>query len=1057
RGLADSNIMSLYQDRSGLLWIGTRSGGISRWNPRSWQLGHYRPVMASGLPITAFAGGDTSGEMLVATLGGGVLSVDFRTGLERQWLARAQGLTSDRVMALLRDRQNRVWMATFDGGLVRRDAGGGLKAFRAGDGSGFPVDGVMSLYQGASGTVWAGTFGGGACRYLENGRFDCFAAEAPAGQRLSDPRATAMVEDTAGRLWIGTPGGGLNLLDPQTREVRIFRRAGRDTERAGLSDDRIYALHFDPAGVLWVGTAAGGLMRIVPPAADDRTRPLQVRTYGAADGLPSAVVYGIQPGYGDELWLSTANGLVRFSRSKGFLDHYTEAQGLQGADFNFGAHARLPDGTLAFGGTGGLNRFRPAEIERGQDAPPLVLTAFEILNKPADVRIPAFLLDRAELGHRDAVVSFEFAALDFVAPEDNRYEYRLEGFDQDWVDAGTRNRVSYTNLAAGDYVFRVRARNADGVASAKDLALPITVHPAPWRSPLAYAFYALVLLAIVGYAVLAFRRKRQREIEYNRRLEQTVHERTRELEERNETLQALTAARSAFVARMSHELRTPMNGVIGIADLLLDTPLDDTQRRFTRSIQQSAQSLVQIVNNILDFSKMEVAEIRLDPVPTAVDVVVEQAVELFAGRAAEKGLELVCASPAAPFPEVLVDVVRFRQVALNLIGNAVKFTDAGSVQVSLSAGLSGDDGLVHLVLRVADTGIGIRRENLGHIFNAFQQEDNSTTRRFGGSGLGLTIARQLAELMGGRLAVSSVHGEGSVFTFTLSVPAVAHETPEAPPATVPLGLREVFVIDASPVVREVLLQWLGNWGIRARAAESWSELPTERLQQAGIQDVFLASDAGWIAARGTLVEAWKDRPVEKQPRCVLLSGFSRRAGAPVTGLNPSMFHAHLVKPLRWRELLQVLTRLAEGSVQSPVLLEDDAPVAATRILEVLVVDDHALNRTIAVGKLAALGHRAVAVTGGGEALEALARQRFDLVLMDCQMPEMDGYQASAEIRRREAGTGRRTPIIALTADATTESRERCTLAGMDDFIEKPFARETLAEKLAQWCSPAEAA
>ncbi len=1055
RGLPDSFIMSLYQDPSGLLWVGTRSGGVSRWNPRSWQMGHFRPALANGLPIAAFAEGRTAAETLVGTLGGGLLGVDFSTGAERTLLDTKRGLTDDRVMSLLRDRQDRLWIGTFTGGLVRQDANGKLKVFRGAKGSpgALPADGVMSLFEDRSGNVWVGTFGGGACRFLETGSFDCSTDTGPVGQRLSDTRATALAEDRQGRIWIGTPGGGLNLLDPLTRQVRIFRRQGPRAERAGLSDDRIYALHVARDGMLWVGTAAGGLMRVEPPMGPGlgRNTPLQVRSYGAADGLPSNVVYGIKDGEGDELWLSTANGLVRFSAARGVVEHYTEAQGLQGADFNFGAHFRARDGTLFFGGTGGLNRLRPTEIHPGKGTPRVVLTAYEVMNKPADTRVPAYLLEKVVLGARDVVVSFEFAALDYVAPENNRYEYKLEGFDEDWVHAGTRHRVSYTNLQAGDYVFRVRARNADGVASASDFALPVEVKPALWASPLAYVIYGLVSLLVWGYALLLFRRKRRREIEYSLRLEETVHERTRELEQRNQTLQELTAARSAFVARMSHELRTPMNGVIGIADLLLDTPLDDTQRRFTRSIQQSAQSLVQIVGNILDFSKMEVAEIRLDPVPAAIDVVVEQAVELFAGQAAEKGLELVCASPAVAVPEVLVDVVRFRQVVLNLIGNAVKFTDSGHVQVSLTAGVSGQDGTVHVVLRVADTGIGIRSENVEHVFDAFQQEDNSTTRRFGGSGLGLTIARQLTELMGGRLSVASTHGAGSVFTVQLALPASGSGAGDCPSPEGLKGLREVFVLDPSPVVREVLLQWLANWGVRARAVENWSGISADRLATVDADDVFIGGDQAWLQTRGTVADGWSEWPAERRPNRVLLSGFNRRTGTPPSGLNPAAFNGHLVKPLRWRELLQMLVRLADGGVPEVVDLNEPETATVTCVLEVLVVDDHALNRTIAVGKLAALGHHAVAVASGQEALDAIEARHFDMVLMDCQMPDMDGYQTSAEIRRREAGTGVRLPIVALTADATTESRERCVAAGMDDFIEKPFARETLAEQLAKWC------
>ena len=1054
RGLPDSFVMSLYEDPAGLLWIGTRSAGVSRWNPRSWQMGHFRPRLASGLPITSFAGGTDPHETLVGTVGGGLLGIDLNSGVERTVLDTRSGLPDNRVMALLRDRRGDLWIGTLAGGLVRQNGHTGrLALFHAGSGrrDGLPVDGVMSLFEDRDGQVWAGTFGGGLCRYLpESQGFACVSDQGVNGHRLSDARVTAIAQDSSGRLWIGTPGGGLNCFDSLTGQVHIFRRNGLGEERAGLSDDRIYALQVDAAGILWVGSAAGGLMRVVPPAKGSHS-PLSVHSYGVADGLPSNVIYGIEPGDGDELWLSTANGLVRFSRSRGLQERYNEAQGLQGADFNFGAHHRFADGVLAFGGLGGLNHFQPSQVKPGNRPPPVVLTAFEVLNKPAHMEVPPYLLKKAVLGYRDVVVSFEFAALDYVSPQENRYDYRLEGFDADWISSDRRHRVSYTNLAAGDYVFHVRARSADGVLTTHPLTLPLTVQPAPWASPMAYAVYALLMLGGWGYAVWLFRRKRERELQYNRRLERTVYERTDELEERNRALQQLTATRSAFVARMSHELRTPMNGVIGIADLLLDTPLDDTQRRFTKSIQQSADSLVKIVSNILDFSKMEADGVRLDPVPASLNLLVEQVVELFAGTAAEKGLELVCASPAVSLPEVFVDEVRFRQIVINLVGNAVKFTDAGHVQVSLTVGLSGDDDYMHVMLRIDDTGVGIREANLAHIFDAFQQEDNSTTRRFGGSGLGLTIAHQLVELMGGRLSVVSRHGEGSCFSVMLKLSRVA---PEWEPAPLPPldGLREVFIIEPNRSARESVLQWLSNWGVRATGAASWAEISAERLAATTREDVFLGGESTWLAGTGTVVESWRHRPLDARPRCVLLSGFGHRKGMPPSALNAALFSAHLVKPLRWRELQQALSRFSDGRETVRAMIEPKAIDAVLVVsLTVLVVDDHALNRTIAVGKLAALGHRAHAVASGREALEAVAQGHFDLVLMDCQMPEMDGYATAQALRLFEVGGVVRIPIIALTADATSESRARCLAAGMDDFMEKPFAREELAEKLAIWC------
>ncbi len=366
------------------------------------------------------------------------------------------------------------------------------------------------------------------------------------------------------------------------------------------------------------------------------------------------------------------------------------------------------------------------------------------------------------------LVTFEFAALDFVSPTNNRYLYRLEGFDPDWVQAGRMHRATYTNLDAGEYVFRVRATNADGVWSREDLTIPVHVAAAPWNTLTARLAYAATLLLILGYLWHLQRKKRARELDYNRELEQMVRVRTHELEERNHQLQELSRAKSDFVARMNHELRTPMNGVLGMSELLLDTHLDAVQRRFVEGIHRSADSLLAIVDDVLDFSKLEAGRLQLAPIECDLVELVEQTAEMLAARASGKNIELLCDSPARPVPRVRADVVRLRQVLVNLGGNAVKFTEQGEVTLRVAPpDIEGDQ--LRVKLEVSDTGIGIEPVNQSRIFEEFVQEDASTTRRYGGTGLGLAIARQLVELMGGQLSLVSSPGVGSTFSVELTL------------------------------------------------------------------------------------------------------------------------------------------------------------------------------------------------------------------------------------------------------------------------------------------------
>lgn len=1051
--LASNEAYDIFEDRAGYIWVGT-AGGTNMLDQSELDIYSFKPSELSStrtdVSDSIFGMYQYHQNLLLGGVGGIyqlALTRDTSSEEKTEFIKLDANLYGD-IRAITAENDQDLIVGTAHDFLLRINSKGKiLKIWRPDIHSDIknPIISDIKVLHG--GGIYLATFGHGLLDFNpQMDRTEQISGKTPQELSSTDVVET-LLEASSKKIWAGTFRGLFEVDTTTKRSVLIPVLLG-DTEPV------VQGLYEDAKRTLWIATYDGLWHLQLDADGNPKSRP-QV-----APQFDHTQLLSIQPDIEGNLWLAGVNKLIRFNPSTGAVLYFGREQGSPMNEYYSYGHIRTSDGRIWFAGGQGAIGFQPDALHPNTHAPQVVMNG---VTSYLDGK-PVFTALRSgtplTLSYQDSISIFDVAATDYGAPQANTYSYRLLGFQAAWTPPGTSHQITFTNLSPGRYRLEIKAANNWGIWGTTAATQDVIVLPPWWRTWWAYTLYLLIITgSSIGY-VYSLKRKieREQEISTNLReandiksnfvekLESQVRKATHEL---RETLQGVNLKnaeleiaqkraaeaeqiKSQFLANMSHELRTPLTGVLGYTKLLSSTHLNSEQKDYVGTIKQSSETLLAIINDTLDLSRLEAGKLLIDQVDFDLLEVIESTLELLAPTAYQKRLELVRVV-AADVPLYLRgDPLRLRQVLTNLLSNAIKFTEHGSVAIEVKA-LSQDERETKLMFNISDTGIGIPAGELSKLFHAYARSRISTQHHVEGTGLGLAICKKLLDLMGGDIKVTSKVGTGTSFEFQLIFRVQKNAEPRS---RLPRKIK-VLLYDAHPLSSQAWRACLMRLGAEVEIAPSLESV------------VGLKADAAIMVLSEKeltqLGELKRTLTPVLPPMLILAPRIERQA---LKDLSETLFHRVLSKTAREKTLYLELQSLLQTVIQDVSTASRPGPShiePAADAPKILVADDNRINRRLLVTMLNHAGFRVSEAANGLELLDLAAKGPWDAALLDIHMPGMDGIEAAK--RLRESLGDALPPVIAMSADVMPETRKQVMEGIMDDFMVKPFSEQELVDKL----------
>ncbi|MFA5418060.1 MAG: two-component regulator propeller domain-containing protein [Bacteroidales bacterium] len=1057
-GLNDNYVRCLYEDDQGNLWIGTDGGGISHFNFNSFVHITKEQGLSDNLVLSIF---QDQKNFWLSVFDDGLLVVNNPDPLGKNCsflrINDKQGLANNIVTSILETRDEDYWFGTFEGGISKMDG----KDFESGKISftnystdqGLPNNTVRKVLQDQKGDLWIASEGGitkfdGQKFYTLNNK-----------NGLGTDEALCIFEEASGALWFGTMGAGVSRLYHDTL-VRF-------TKDQGLADNTVWTIEQDHQGNLWFGTDGGGLS-----CFNGKT----FRTFTKEEGLSNNYVFSIKRDNDNALWAGTTRGLTRilipdslnlsedyFMNAKFVLINYNKMNGLFGVDF-YTNSVFLDNADRMWWGTNKALTMLDLKGHKNSVNAPIAQIDNIIINDKSyvfnELKHSKDKYDQSKiqftevlpfvnlpvnlsLPHNFNHLTFQFSATDWSSPNQIQYEYMLKGVDKSWSPLSKDNEADYRNIYPGSYVFMVRAQGKSSLWG-NVATYPFTIQWPWYFTWWAITVYALVFVFIIWLIIKWRVHTIQRQ---KTDLENTILLRTNELENAVKLAEQATIAKSQFIATVSHEIRTPLNAVMGLTHLALNTSLTEKQEDYLTKIDRSASTLLGLINDILDFSKIEAGKMHLEKANFDLEILLNSILTLNAQLASDKNLEFVVNIGNNVPNQLIGDSLRIGQVLTNLCNNAIKFTSFGEVVIQVDLGEKINEHEGHLKVSVKDTGIGISKEMIPHLFDEFKQADNSITRKYGGTGLGLSISKLLLEMMGGKIWVESEPGKGSTFYFTCKVGL----QPESaiPKFTIPEDLKniEILVCDDNPSALKSISDTLKSFSFNVVTATSGEEV-IKIIDKNPPDLLMIDMQLPGISGLDT-ISAIRNNPSLRSVKTILIA--ETDYGRKLFEQNITVVDRYLSKPFLPSVVLETILYVygkakASHSNQKGRIIGIENLKKTLAGKKILLAEDNEINRQVVFELLDNIGIIIELADNGAIAVQKAINHPFDLILMDLHMPVMDGYGSAIQIRLQDI----KVPILAITADAMVSIKTKCDEVGINGIITKPIDPELFYEQVSNW-------